>query len=248
MEKIFVISPVYNAQNYIEEHIKSVHTQVVPKGYEVYHIVVDDGSSDETTNKLKDCMDKLDYNLYVISNNINRGALYSHLDGLNKAKELGASKNSIIVQLDGDDKFCSNKSLIEIARAYVDPTCYATYGNYKTKSGAPSVCRANFTGFRESIVNGGWCFSHPRTFLFKLFFYVNSSSFIDEESKFYTSAPDVALFLPILELAGVNRVRFINKVLVEYNDQNPLNEDKAKLQDQIRCALSIYRKEPYSEL
>ena len=259
MATIFVISPVYNAERYIQKCIDSVQEQVCPLEINIVHIIIDDGSTDNTHNIINAATHtKLKYSIIHEWAEKNKGTITSHLKGIREAEKYidkswwypheYASFNNVVVHLDGDDWFCSNKALLEIAKAHLDPSCLVTYGNYKCLSGNKSVCRPTANNFREQILTGGWCYSHPRTFKLHLASYIKDEDLRDSAGNYFTAAPDVALFLPMLEMAGVDRVRFINKELVEYNDSNPLNEDKCKLNDQVRCAIEISKKEPYKRL
>ena len=42
----------------------------------------------------------------------------------------------------------------------------------------------------------------------------------------YLAVADVAIFLPVLEMAGINRLRYIPEVQMIYNRETPINDDK----------------------
>jgi len=71
----------------------------------------------------------------------------------------------------------------------------------------------------------------------------------DSSGRWFSASPDVAIFLPILELCGKSRVRFIDEDLVYYRiyeGNEHANPDK--LRDQVRCAIELFKKEPYKQL
>ena len=93
----------------------------------------------------------------------------------------------------------------------------------------------------------GWPFSHLRTFKKFLWDRVKTESLVDSNKKAFSSACDVAIMCPMLEMAG-DRVTFIDETLYIYNRENPLNEDKDHLDDQIRCAVEVAKQIPYEAL
>jgi hypothetical protein len=140
------------------------------------------------------------------------------------------------------------KKLNEI---YQDPNIWVTYGDYSTTDGSPSICRPiNPSTSPREYIKAGWIFSHLRTFRFNVLQTLKKESLFTKESppRLFPAAPDVALMAPILELAGYDRVKYINDVLCVYNRDNPLGEDKSKLNMQIACAVTIASYPPYSRL
>lgn len=182
---------------------------------------------------------------HVIIDTDRKGACRNHFEAL---KNIDPDQNNIIVHLDGDDKFITHKALEIISKEYENRNVWATYGNYVSRE--KSVCRnLPQNTFRESIVDGGWGWSHPRTFRASLIPYLNESSMKDSRGNWFSSASDVAIFLPILEMAGKDRVKFIDEDLVYYRiHPNNDHSNREKLQDQVRCALELYRMPEYSRL
>lgn len=92
MIKISIIVPVYNVENYISVTIESLLNQTY-KNFEI--ILVDDGSTDNSSSICKEYASKFDHIHYYFKNN----------GGLSDARNFGVSKanNDWIVFLDGDD-------------------------------------------------------------------------------------------------------------------------------------------------
>lgn len=180
----------------------------------------------------------------VIEDILRKGACRNHYESL---QAIPALHNNIIIHLDGDDYFTSIDSVKTILKFYKDENVWATYGNYSSID--KSVCRPiPDNSFRDSIIFGGWGWSHPRTFRASLIPYLKESTMKDRFGNWFSSAPDVAIFCPILELCGKSRVRFIDKELVYYRI-HPNNEHSGiKLADQVRCALELASMEPYRQL
>lgn len=182
---------------------------------------------------------------HVIIDTENKGACRNHFEALQGIEPV---PSNIVIHLDGDDKFAHERALETLQAAYRDPEVWATYGNYVSDQG--SVCRPmDSRGFRESIIHGGWCWSHPRTFRAHLIPHLKEEDMKDSQGEWYSSAPDVAIFLPILEMAGKPRVRFIDCPLVWYRiHENNEHASRERLQDQVRCAVELFHKKPYEPI
>lgn len=182
---------------------------------------------------------------HVIIDDESKGACRNHFETLQKIEPVSSN---IIIHLDGDDMFLGTRVLETIAEAYQDQSVWATYGNYVSRQG--SVCMPDDSiPYRESFRKVGWRWSHPRTFRAHLIPYLQEVDMKDSKGCWFTSTADVAIFLPILELCGKSRVKFINKDLIYYRiHPNNDHASKQKLQDQIRCAYEIFYKKTYLEL
>ena len=55
---------------------------------------------------------------------------------------------------------------------------------------------------------------------------------------------DVAVFVPILEMAGLDRVRYVPEIQMIYNRETPLNDDKVNRGLVINHALQLAKKKP----
>jgi len=245
MDKCFrIISPVYNSQDWIKKCIDSVKAQTY-SNYE--HIIVDDGSTDKT---LEIAIEETrgDPRFKVVKKDYRMGIMHSHITGA-ELQGRDADDEDIYVHLDGDDWLSHDKVLERLNTVYNETGCWMTYGNYEATDGSKSVCasRREDLPIRIQIVKGGWCFSHLRTFKKFLWDKIRVDSLLDSNGKMFTSAADVAILCPMLEMAG-DKVSFIDEVLYIYNRENPLNEDKDHLDDQIRCALEVLHKPEYQPL
>jgi hypothetical protein len=182
---------------------------------------------------------------HVIIDHDNKGACRNHFEALQK---IDPSPNNIIIHLDGDDKFINHRALEVIKQAYLNPSIWVTYGNYVSRQG--SVCRPLVQEpFRASMLTKGWRWSHPRTFRASLIPHLKESDMKDFQGNWLSSAADVAIFLPMLELAGNNRIKFIDEDLIYYRiHQNNDHASQEKLHDQMRCVITICQKLPYGEL
>jgi len=241
--RIKIITPTYNCEKWVEKCITSVKSQSSASWEQIF---VDDGSTDKTMEILTE-QTKDDKRFKIVSKDQRMGVMHSHITGTELLLR-EASADSIIMHLDGDDWLSSPYALERIVNAYDTSGCLATYGNYEATDGSPSICREKYPELtiREHIKRQ-WCFSHIRTFKKLLWDKILVGSLLDTNGIMFSSACDVAIFCPVLEMAG-DRVTFIDNPMYTYNRENPLNEDKHHLEDQVRCALEIAQMPPYEVL
>lgn len=237
-----IITPTYNSEKYIEQCIRSVHKQIL-KDY--IHIIIDDCSTDNTNKIIKETLSELkDEKTTLLRTNARGGPLSSHIIGTDFYRD-SLKDTDIVVHLDGDDWFKSEDSLDIIKDVYDREDCYATYGSYEpTDINFPNVNQdlPKDLTFREQAKRQ-WVFSHTRTFKYFLWKQLTEDDFTDSNGKLYTSAADVAIFLPILEMAGRDKVKHIRYITYVYN-RDTMNEDKENINGQINCARDIFSKQP----
>lgn len=236
-----IVTPVYNAEKWIGDCIKSVREQTEQNWSQ---IVVVDGATDNTYNEAVLASGE-DPRITIIKLDKRMGACSSH----KLAHDLHTkNQDDIFIHLDGDDKLLHENVLNYVKTVYLTYNVWATYGDYVTESGRRSVCRrVNLQEGIRSQILVGWPFSHLRTFKCFLWDKLNQNDLLDSNGNSFASAADVAIFAPILEMCG-NKIAYIPEPLYFYNDNNPLNDDKCRLQDQVRCAIEIYNKNRKSPL
>jgi len=239
--RLVIISPVHNAEEWIEKCIASTKKQTYK---DFRHVIINDASTDKTFEKAIKAVG--DDDRYILGHVPNKcGTLHSHIQGVENSL---AKPHDIIVHLDGDDWFTDENVLQTIYDTYKRTECLVTYGNYKCSDGkTPSVCKPiSETGdnFREWVVRG-WCFSQVRTFYRWMWDKIKLGDFLDSNGALFSTCADVAIFTPLLEMAGKDRIEFIDKELMIYNIQTPNNDFKINLHDQVRCGREIAMRKPY---
>lgn len=247
---ILVISPVYNAENYIKDHILSVASQ----NYNNYkHFIIDDVSTDNTVSIVKETIESLPKNIRNNFNLIeNKNKLYAvgnQVETLNYILQDdydGDLSKNIVVLLDGDDTLVNDPDIFNfINREYCNGAKF-TYGSCKSlvdnidliAQPYPKDVIENKT-FRQHLFNWGIPYTHLRTFSLDLFNKVYQSGFKDANGNYWKSGGDNATFYNIIELCNPNEIRCIQRVLVNYNDMNPLNDYKVNSIEQTINATRI---------
>lgn len=238
---IKVITTVYNAENYIEKCINSVLEQDF-YNWEMY--IVDDGSTDKTVEKINNYNNNKIFKNFKEKNE--RAALRNQYHTIH---ECMADDDDIIIMLDGDDWLASSDVFSYINNLYNEnKNLLITYGQFLPSNNAyKNICvpLEDVYSYRESEK---WVTSHLRTFKYKIFKNIKKEDLTDDDGDFYKSASDVALMLPLLEMAGNDRYLCIDKVLYIYNNENPINDMKVRENEQLTFANKIKNKTKYSRL
>ena len=91
MEKVSIIIPAYNSEEYIRKALESI-----PKRDDIQVIVIDDGSTDNTKEIVKE------FNVLLLENKENKGIGYSRRKGLTYAT------GEYIMFFDSDDTITNN--------------------------------------------------------------------------------------------------------------------------------------------
>jgi len=118
-KRITVITPVFNGQRYIEETIESVLACTV--GLEYEYLVIDDGSTDSTSEIVQKYKDHL---TYIYKKNSGQA------EAINTGLQIASGEYSTIVNC--DDPILSENLFIESLRILdCDSTVVATYPDWK---------------------------------------------------------------------------------------------------------------------
>lgn len=239
---IVVIVPVYNSQNYIERCLESILKQDY-NNYEL--VVIDDCSTDTTWDIIRNVHAK--YGNFIIHRHDVRTAisLVARIEGLNFISK--KDEDYIIVNVDGDDQLAYSSVLSYLNSIYQDENILMTYGQYEPESHAYYNLCTQLTDTRGYRKGGNWVTSHLRTYRKKLFDLIKDEDLRDTNGNYY-KVGDVAVMMPLIEMCGLKRIKFISKVLYIYNDLNSQSMMRLAPAAQIAEANRIRSKPEYAEL
>ena len=233
--KFRIIVTQYNAVDYIEKCLDSIMSQTYTN-YEV--VVIDDCSIDGTL----DIVQK--YPVYIIRNSFR--TQISYINFQKGIKMFPENDEDIMVFLSGDDYFASDDVLSHLNEVYQDDV-WMTYGNFVPLSGGYGpFCYPipNTRTYRKSPL---WVASHLITFKKWLWDSIKEEDF-KHNGEFPKYAFDCAFLYPMIEMSGHKHIRFINKVLYIYNDQNPMCIFKLDPEGSVECTNYFKNKPSYDEL
>jgi glycosyltransferase involved in cell wall biosynthesis len=205
--------------------------------------VFDDGSDDGTQEKLPPYLDDSRIKLTATDRPTTKplGGLLIATDALTY------DPDDVVINLDADDWLSGPGVLGYLAEVYKDPEVWLTYGQYVPVSRSYSNHCAPIVDTRTYRKSGQWHTSHLRTYRKHLFDRVDRKDFLDDDG-IPTLAGDVALMMPMIEMAGKKHIRFIDQVLYVYNDKNPLCEMHVNSAEQTAADKKIRTKPVYDEL
>jgi glycosyltransferase involved in cell wall biosynthesis len=246
IENMFrIIVPAYNSINWIEKCIWSISNQSYLNWSA---IVIDDSSNDGTTEKIKNTLinDKNKSHFRYFARNMNVGALENTIFGTNS---ICKDDEDIIVIVDGDDWLIDSNVLSYLNEVYQDQNIWLTYGNYINLS-TKSLGYFNrlLTDTRTYRKSNSFNTSHLRTYKYKIWKKIKDNDFKNEFGKYYKITGDVAVMIPLIEMAGIKRIKYIEKPLYVYNDENPINDCKKNAILQLQINAEIRNKSSYEEL
>ncbi len=237
-----IIIPLYNVSEWISKCI----TSVIEQEYRDFQcIVIDDISTDNSTEIIKDLI-KDDDRFLFIQNTEKSFALKNIYEGIQTSCP---KDEDVIVTLDGDDWFASTKVLSILNSVYKINKCWLTYGSYMDY---PNGNKGVFARQAPSSIvedrsfrQHEWCFSHLRTFKYHLWKQIKREDLLDKEGNFYRMAWDLAFMFPMLEMAG-KKSQYIDDILYVYNCANPLNDHKIDNAYQMSLEREIRSKKSYA--
>ncbi len=236
---LVVIVPFHNPGSALERCVRSL----IEQDYENFEVLfIDDASSDGCGRYLSPD----DPRFRVLRNAMPRGLVQNLIDVITRH----CRAEDIIVCLDGDDWFACPDTLSQVNRAYHEHDCWVTYGQFQYVNGDYGFCQPFASPWDFQNLRRYFRTSHLRTFRAGLFHRIadqdpNFDCFKDGTGEWITSAVDVALMCPLLEMAGFDRVRYIDRVLYVYNDENPNSIHRSARSRQIANIELISTKEPF---
>ena len=215
-----IIIPSFNNARWYKVNLNSVFRQK----YTNYRVVyIDDCSTDDTYELVQKYLHEhqLADRVVLVSNNKNVGALANLYNAIHQLTD-----TTIVVTVDGDDALANENVLSRVNEAYADPNVWMAYSQFIQW---PSMERGwNKACSKESIdmaTDRGLSPSHLRTFYAKLFKQIQLEDLL-YEGEFFTMTWDMAIMLPMIEMARNDHVRFIPEVLYAYNSNNPISDHR----------------------
>jgi hypothetical protein len=238
MFKIIVIGGP--AENYAEQCIISILNQK-HSNWEAQVIIDPIDSSYELIKKYENNKLKIHKNL------IRSYALSNIVDAINGLKP---KEDDILVFIDLDDWLAHRKVLSILEEYYIkNKNLLVTYGSwraYPIKFNYPNNS-ISYTQeeFKNGIRNAEWKGTALRTMKYGIWNKINNDDLRDKNGNYFKTAWDVSIMMPVLEMAGFKRSKFIEEILYVYNKITPFNDHKLYLNEQKAnksyiCSLPSY--------
>ena len=251
-QRLVIVSPFYNSEQYIAQNINSVAAQ----DYDNYvHILVDDCSTDNSHSVAEEAIAALPKEIrsrtLLFKNHENVGAVKNYWDWIcpELEQKVHPHDQDIIMMLDGDDWLINDNSIFQYYNGIYDGTTDFTYGScWSLVDNIPLIAQPYPLAVRQSKTYRQYRFAwnmpytHLRTFRRSLVLQgpsIPDSTFQDDEGKWFRAGGDTAIFYSILEKADPMKVKALQKIVYNYNDTNPLNDYKVNGTEQTRTANKV---------
>lgn len=268
--KIKLISPFYNAENYIIKCMASVLSQ---KYNNFDALFIDDGSNDNSFKNICNFLDSIEKKREFVgtsgfeiieyvgtydkskANSIkvwkrrNRvTALPNWLDSI----MMECEKNDIVASLDGDD-WLYNKNVFKYINDQFDKeNIWFMYGGCSWTDGRRCCSMPYLKDDFDKLRKINFKISQMRNFRAGLFqkiseFDKNFNCFKNKNNEFYKMSCDVALSYPMIEMAGFEKIKHNIKPIYIYNRENSINDDKVNQQLQWDIHAEILKKDNFEK-
>jgi len=246
MTRAFIVTPVYNARRYIKASVLSVADQL-PAYHNLTHIIVDDCSNDGTWERLLED-DLTSPHSYMLRHGTNgASAVGSFMTGIDFIRQnCNPDPDDVVFWVDGDDWLCDDLAIAKMMRAYRNSAVEMAYSDHLVWTGGLMTKPSGYSHpmiDRTRVRYGRVCYSHLRSFKWKMLDHVSPDRLRDpEDGAYWKFAGDSALFLPMLEVA--TRVKYVKEPLYVYNEEREDNEAKKDAWEQSRCSVTIRSQPP----
>jgi glycosyltransferase involved in cell wall biosynthesis len=236
---IKVITPFYNPAKFL---LKNVRVSLNQKYSDYKVIFVDDCSTDGSWDKIP----HTDERVISIKNQTRKTAL----ENIHDAIMNHCDPDDIVVLMDGDDWFPTRNVLAEVNDFYNKTGCWVSYGQAQWTSGIKGFARPYTFDEFHNLRSSPFVVSHLRTFRAGLYQGIANQDpefrcLKDENGDFYKMTYDVAIMLPLMEMAGFQKVKYNDNVWYIYNRDNPISDDKVNQKLQWDIHRQINEKEPF---
>jgi len=239
---IKVITPFYNPGEFLDTCVNTLMSQK----YDNFKVLfVDDCSTDGSFEKLPHDNEKA----VIIKNKIRKTALENIHDAIMNYCE----SDDIIILIDGDDWLPNKNVLSYVNDFYNQNDCWIMYGQSQWTDGRRGFASAYSVEEFKNIRKSPFRVSHLRTFRAGLYQKIKEqdsdfSCMKDSNGDFYKMTYDVSIMLPIMEMAGYDKVKFNDTILYIYNRNNPISDDKVNQQLQWDIHAEISNKKPFKKI
>jgi len=198
-----------NCEKYLIECLNSIRVNAFDE-WQAYIIL--DNPEDRSAILVKAFL-KLDSRFNLQVNKKQYGVAANIWKGI---KFANPKPEDIIAIVDADDTIRS-KSLGLINDKYLNnSSLLLTHGSFYRMDKKRSTKTSRAYSPNKPVRKQSWRASHLKTFKFKLFQHFQKEWLKDANGNWLQAASDVALMMPLIELAGFDRIKFIKQITYEW--------------------------------
>ncbi|MDZ7839428.1 MAG: alkaline phosphatase family protein [Gammaproteobacteria bacterium] len=221
--RIVVVTAFRNAGSFLRRCTDSLASQDYT---ESRFILIDDASTDGAL----DHVDVSDPRFTVIRNLERRGAIRNQLDAIREH----CSPEDIVVYVDGDDRLIDDGALSFINDFFNATRCLVMYGQYRDSRERYGRCEP-IVESEGSVLDAVGPMHFPMHVRAHRAHLVDRLEEIDpalhrlrdDDGEFLDAVADMAVMRAVMQLAGLERIRYNDRILYEYNAGNPESHYRA---------------------
>lgn len=238
-----IVIPSYNNKDWYQKNLNSVLIQT----YKNYDVVYINDCSTDNTGELVDTYIK-NHNaqkLITLINNKKRvGALANIYETVYACKD-----TDVIILLDGDDWLANEQVLFKLNKEYAANRYWLIYTQFiQWPMDAVGWNKARSKReYQNPNSPRNYSPSHLRTFYAGLFKKIKREDLM-YEGDFFAMTWDMAIMLPMIEMASEGHVKFLPEIMYIYNHSNPLSDHVIDVALQKKLHGVIAAKNKYAPL
>lgn len=222
--KVIVLTTAYNCEKWLDRCLRSIQKQSY-SNFECH--ILDDMSTDNTrmtANSFSDNDPRFIYHL-------GEEKLYQPGNYDKVLRSDLIDDDAVVIEVDGDDWLGSHNAFQKVVDEH-KKGFLVTHGSFMYSDGRPGFAKPfKVSELRVTGANA----THLRSWRAKLWKNIFLNDLMTNGWYAHT-AGDVFFMLPMLEMAGDARIKFMDEVLYIYNEANPLNDHKVDMGEQFRLA------------
>jgi glycosyltransferase involved in cell wall biosynthesis len=245
--KFVIISTVYNKEKWVGFNIHSIKQQSYGNFLAVYGY---DESVDKSIWELYRNIGQ-DERFKIVANEDKDSQMSNFFHAYNHLKENNLiDPEDIIVEVDADDWLLHCFVLEYLNQAYQNPNTWMTYGQYIEYPSGKVGGHFNMHLVDGSQRNVPFAYSHLKTYKAWLLDLVPKEDLINPETgKYWKTTADFAMCMPMVEMAGIDRIHRIEEPIYVYNSGDDIyRESSSQLQEQKRVEQIIRSLKPKQKL
>jgi glycosyltransferase involved in cell wall biosynthesis len=246
--KFVVVSTVYNKEKWIGFNVNSIKQQSYGNFIAAYGY---DESEDKSIWELHRSIGQ-DERFLIMANENQDSQMSNFFYVYGKLKELELiSSEDVIVEVDADDWLLHPFVFDYLNQAYQDPDVWMTYGHYiEYPSGKTGGHFHMHLPDGDNIRELPFAYSHLKTYKSWLLDKVPQEYLINPETgKYWNITADFAMCMPMVEMAGKDRIiRFDQPIYVYNSGDDSGSESKSRLEEQKRVEKLIRNLKPLQRL
>jgi glycosyltransferase involved in cell wall biosynthesis len=246
--RFIIISTVYNKEKWIGFNVNSIKQQSYKNFIVIYAY---DKSSDNTLEELNKHVAK-DDRFHIVFNKNQDSQISNFIYAYEYMKSLNQIESEdIIVEVDADDWLLHPFVFDYLNQAYQDPNIWMSYGHYiEYPSGKVGGHFNMHLPDGDNIRQNPFAYSHLKTYKAWLFDKVPREYLIDPRTgKYWKTTADFAMCMPMVEMAGKDRIVRFDQPTYVYNTSDDLSsESKTNLAAQKEAERLIRQFKPLEKL